>query len=72
VPILWTKLAARWETDEAGDGERCCHFPWSSSSSSSEPLPEMESGSMPVELSGKNAFLSGEGGRGDGDLPLGG
>jgi hypothetical protein len=60
------------ETDEAGDGERCCHFPWPSSwlSSSSEPLSEMESGSMPVELSGKNAFRSGEGGRGDGHLPL--
>ena len=73
VPILWTKLAARWETDEAGDGERCCHIPWSSSwSSSSEPSSDMESGSMPVELSGKNAFRSGEGGRGDGDLPLGG
>ncbi|EDR01429.1 uncharacterized protein LACBIDRAFT_311015 [Laccaria bicolor S238N-H82] len=22
VPILWTKLAARWETDDEGDGER--------------------------------------------------
>lgn len=32
----------------------------------------MESGSTPVELSGKNAFRSGEGGRGDGDRPLGG
>ena len=74
VPILWTKLAARWETDEAGDGERCCHIPWSSSwsSLSSEPLSEMETGSMPVELSGKNAFRSGEGRRGDDGLPLGG
>ena len=74
VPILWTKLAARWETDEAGDGGRYCHIPWSScwSSLSSEPSSDMESGSMPVELSGKNAFQSGEGGRGDGDLPLAG
>ena len=75
VPILWwTKLAARRETDEAGDGERCCHIPWSSSwsSLSSEPSSDMESGSMPVELSGKNAFQSGEGGRGEGDLRLAG
>ena len=74
VPILWTKQAARWETDEAGDGGRYCHIPWSSSrlSSSSEPSLEMESGLMPVALSGKNAFQSGEGGRGDGDLPLAG
>ena len=74
VPILWTMQAARWETDEAGDGGRYCHIPWSSSwsSSSSEPLSEMETGSMPVELSGKNAFQSGEGGRGDGDLLLAG
>jgi hypothetical protein len=64
APILWTKLAARWETDEVGDGERCCHFHWSSSSS--ESLSEMKSGSMAVELS---AFRSGEG---DGDFPLGG
>ena len=27
---------------------------------------------MPVELSGKNTFESGEGGRGDDDFPLGG
>ena len=30
------------------------------------------SGLMPVEPSGKNAFRSEEGGRCDGDLPLGG
>jgi len=74
VPILWTKLAARWETDEAGDGEPCCHIPRSSSwsLSLSELSSEMASGLMPVELSGKNVFLSGEGGWGDGDLPLGG
>ena len=74
VRILWIKLVARWETVETDDGERCCHIPWSSSwsSLSSEPSSDMESGSMPVELSGKNAFQSGEGGRGEGDLRLAG
>ena len=64
VPILWTKQAARWETDEAGDGERCCHIPWSSSwlSSSSEPSLEMGSGSMPVALLGKKRHPKVEGG----------
>jgi len=73
MPILWMRLAARWKTDGAGDGERCSHIPWQSSwsSLSSEPSSQMESGSMPVELSRKNAFRSGERGRGDGDLPLG-
>ena len=68
------KLAARWKTDEAGDGGHYCHIPWSSSwlPSSSKPLLEMESGSMPVALLGKNTFQSGEGRWGDGDLPLAG
>ena len=54
VSILWTKLAVRWETDEAGDGECCCHIHWPLLSS--EMLSEMESGWMPVEMSGKNTF----------------
>ena len=65
VSILWTKLAARWETDEAGDGECCCHIHWPLLSS--EMLSEMESGSMPVELSERTRF---EVGRVDGFMVI--
>ena len=60
--MRWTKLAARWDTEDAGDGDRCHWF--SSSDSSSEAL-----GSIPVPVSITKPFLRGEGGRGDGLRP---
>lgn len=69
--MRWTKLAARWDTDDAGDGDRC-HFAGSSSlsssCSSSEPSNEAL-GSIPVLVSITKPFRRGEGGRGDGLRP---
>jgi hypothetical protein len=50
APTLCAKLAANWETEEEGDGDRC--HPCSSSESST-------SWSIPVEV---KPFLKGEGG----------
>ena len=65
--MRWTKLAARCDTDDDGDGDRC-HFAGSSFSSSSESSSEAL-GSIPVLVSITKPFLRGEGGRGDGLRP---
>lgn len=52
------KLAAIWDTEDEGEGERVIH----SARSSSSPLPA-ESGSIPVNVLGTNPLRRGEGGR---------
>jgi hypothetical protein len=66
---LWTKLAARLDTEDVGEGD-LRHRSWSGCCSSSEPK-DASAGSTPVDELNVKVFLRGDGGRGVGLLPSG-